>query len=130
MTPRASTGPEVAVRRETNRSGTQSIGTPTAGEVVMANVTDILRIKGSLVHGVSPDATVYDAIEKMVAHNVGALVVRDGNHPVGIVTERDYMRRVALDGRTSKTTRVVEIMSMELVAVTPVTSVERCMELM
>jgi CBS domain-containing protein len=96
----------------------------------MANVNDILRSKGSAVHGVAPTATVYEAIERMVARNVGALVVRDGDRPCGIVTERDYLRRIAIEGRTSKATKVEAIMSTELVSVTPDTSVERCMTLM
>lgn len=96
----------------------------------MATVGDIILQKGSTVHGVSPTATVFDAIEKMVAHNVGALVVRDGDRPCGILTERDYLRRVALQGRTSKNTRVDEIMSTNLETVSPGTTVQECMRIM
>lgn len=96
----------------------------------MATVADIIRAKGSAVHGVSPEATVFEAIEKMVEHNVGALVVKDGDRPRGMLTERDYLKRVALEGRTSRTTKVQEIMSTRLVCITPGTSVEECMQLM
>lgn len=96
----------------------------------MPTVNDVLKMKGSVVHDVSSTATVYQAIEKMVLCNVGALVVVDEGTPCGILTERDYLRRVALQGRTSKTTRVEEIMSPKLVSVGPETDLDECMEIM
>jgi len=95
----------------------------------MATVRDMIRSKGSAVHSVSPSATVYEAIEKMVRYNVGALVVLENDKACGILTERDYLRRVALEGRTSKATRVGDIMTTKLIAVSMDTSVPDCMEL-
>jgi len=96
----------------------------------MDTVSDILAIKGPVVHGVRRTATVYEAIESMTRYNVGALLVTDEDQLCGIITERDYLRRVALQGRTSKTTLVDEVMSTKLVCVSPSTSLERCMQLM
>jgi CBS domain-containing protein len=96
----------------------------------MATVRDVLDVKGTAVHDIWRTATVYQAIEKMVQCNVGALIVTDEGFPCGIVTERDYLRRIALEGRTSKTTRVEEIMSSELATVGPDTDLDDCMETM
>jgi len=96
----------------------------------MATVKDVLEVKGTIVYDVSRSATVYQAIEKMVQCNVGALVVTDEGMPCGILTERDYLRRIALEGRTSKTTRVEEIMSPRLATVAPDTDLDECMETM
>lgn len=96
----------------------------------MATVKDVLEVKGTVVYDVWRSATVYQAIEKMVQCNVGALVVTDEGMPCGIVTERDYLRRIALEGRTSRTTRVEEIMSPRLATVAPDTDLEECMEIM
>ena len=96
----------------------------------MATVADILIQKGSTAHSVGPQATVYEAIEKMVVHNVGALLVVDGSQLVGIVTERDYLRQIAVKGRTSRETLVSAIMSNRLITVAPSTTVERCMQTM
>lgn len=96
----------------------------------MATVNDVLEVKGTIVYDVWRSATVYQAIEKMVQCNVGALVVTDEGKPCGILTERDYLRRIALEGRTSRTTRVEEIMSPRLATVGPDTDLEECMEIM
>ena len=96
----------------------------------MATVKDVLEVKGTVVYDVWRSATVYQAIEKMVQCNVGALVVVDEGLPCGILTERDYLRRIALEGRTSRTTRVEEIMSPRLATVGPDTDLEECMEIM
>lgn len=96
----------------------------------MAKVNDVISVKGRTVYDIGRTATVYEAIEKMVACNVGALVVVDQRMPCGIVTERDYLRKIALEGRTSRTTRVEEIMSKKLGAVDPDTDLERCMQTM
>jgi len=93
-------------------------------------VSDILEQKGSNVLTIEASATVYDAIKRMVDGNVGALLVTEDGRLTGIVTERDYMRRVALEGRTEKETLVREIMSSPLVYVTPDTTVEECMGVM
>lgn len=96
----------------------------------MATVSQLLMIKGQTVHTIDRTATVFDAISKMVERNVGALVVLDGTRPCGILTERDYLRKVALFGRASRTTSVEEIMSSGLISVGPDTSMEECMTLM
>jgi CBS domain-containing protein len=96
----------------------------------MATVSDILAAKGRSVHQARRDETVYDAIERMVHHNIGALVVVDGGEVCGLVTERDYLGRVALRGRASKTTRVDEIMTTKVVCVHAGMDVEECMQIM
>ena len=83
---------------------------------------DVLQIAG--------DATVFDAISKMVESNVGSLLVADEGEIVGIVTERDYLRRVALQGRTEKETAVRDIMTSPLYVATPDTPIDECMALM
>ena len=87
----------------------------------------ILKQKGSQVHSVAPDMTVYEALEKMADKNVGALVVMDGTDLVGIISERDYARKVILKGRSSKEMQVHEIMSSPVVTVNPETTVDECM---
>jgi CBS domain-containing protein len=96
----------------------------------MHTVADILAEKGSVVYGIKPSATVFEAIEKMVDHNIGSLLVIDDGIPSGIVTERHYLERVALRGRTSRTTRVEEIMATEIACVAPTCTVDDCMDLM
>ena len=96
----------------------------------MSTVSEILDAKGRDVLQIDASATVFDAIKKMVDGNVGALLVTEGGDLAGIVTERDYLRRVTLEGRTEKGTQVSEIMSSPLVYVTPDTSVEECMAVM
>ena len=96
----------------------------------MNTVSDVLEEKGHEVLRIEASATVFDAIKRMVDSNVGALLVTEGGRVSGIVTERDYLRRVTLEGRTEKETLVREIMSSPLVYVTPETSVEECMAVM
>ena len=96
----------------------------------MGHVSDILASKGRDVLSIDGSATVYDAIAKMVEGNVGALLVYDGGRLQGIVTERDYLRRVTLEGRDERTTPVREIMSTEVVYVGPDASIEECMAVM
>lgn len=96
----------------------------------MATVSQLLAIKGRTVHTIDKSATVFEAISQMVERNVGALLALESMRPVGILTERDYLRKVALHGRASRTTRVEEIMSTELVSVGLDTGVEECMSLM
>jgi CBS domain-containing protein len=93
-------------------------------------VARILQHKGSQVHSVAPDATVYDALEKMAAHNVGALPVIDGTRLVGIISERDYARKVILKDRSSREMKVHEIMSSPAITVTPTTPIAECMNRM
>jgi CBS domain-containing protein len=96
----------------------------------MATVSQLLATKGQVVHTIDKTATVFDAIGKMVGKNVGALVVMDGKVPVGMLTERDYLRKIALQGRSSRTTLVKEVMSERLVSVELDTEIEECMAMM
>ncbi len=96
----------------------------------MNHVSEILSGTSRDLLKVAADATVFEAVRQMVDENVGSLLVTEGDGIVGILTERDYLRRVALEGRTSKGTAVREIMSSPLVVVTPQTTVEECMAMM
>jgi len=96
----------------------------------MKTVKDILRIKGPDVWSTPPDATVYDPLKAMAEKNVGALVVLDGDTVIGIVSERDYARKVILHGRSSKEIHVREIMSTEVYYVRPEQNIQECMALM
>ena len=96
----------------------------------MATVSQLLAVKGHVVHTIDKTATVFDAIGKMVTRNVGALVVMDGTEPVGMLTERDYLKKIALQGRSSRTTLVKEVMADRLQFVGLDTEVEECMALM
>jgi CBS domain-containing protein len=93
-------------------------------------LSSILEEKSSDVLQIDGDATVFDAIAKMVEANVGSVLVADENEIVGIVTERDYLRRVTLQGRTEKETPVRDIMSSPVYVVTPDTQIDECMALM
>jgi CBS domain-containing protein len=93
-------------------------------------VSSLLHHKGSTVWQVSPEATVFDAIKLMAEKNIGALPVMSRDRLVGIFTERDYTRKIALMGKTSKDTRVQEVLSGEVICVTLNDSVEECMRLM
>jgi len=97
----------------------------------MDTVRNILQIKGNVVYTVSPESSVYEALETLEARNLGSLVVleKDGKLD-GIFTERDYARKVILKGRSSKETLVRDIMTDSPVFVTPDTKIEECMELM
>ena len=90
----------------------------------------ILRRKGTDVFSVPPTATVYDAMKIMSDKDIGALIVMDGANFEGLVTERDYARKVILQGRSSKDTHVREIMSDPMITITPDTSVDEAMRLM
>lgn len=94
------------------------------------SVRSLLKEKGSHVWSVSPKDTVYDAIRLMAAKSIGAVLVLDGEQLVGILTERDYLKKVILHGRASPQTRVEEIMTANVVYVTPDISVDECMALM
>ena len=96
----------------------------------MTQLSEILDAKGNGVLEIDADATVFEAVERMVEANVGSLLVTEGGTVSGIVTERDYLRRVTLEGRTDKETAVREIMSSPLIVVRPETSIEECMALM
>ena len=96
----------------------------------MAQVSDILSAKGHEVLRIDGAATVLDAVKAMVEGNVGALIVTEGGEISGIVTERDYLRRVTLEGRDERTTPVREIMSAPFVYVGPDATIDDCMAIM
>jgi CBS domain-containing protein len=89
-----------------------------------------LRQKGSEIYSISPDNTVYEALEKMAEKDIGALVVIKGADLVGIFTERDYARQVVLKGRFSRETKVHEVMSSPVKTVSSKNTVDECMQLM
>jgi CBS domain-containing protein len=96
----------------------------------MKTVRDLLAGKSSEVWSIGPDATVYDAIALMSERGIGAVLVLDGAQLVGILSERDYARRVILKGKASRETRVREIMTTELIHVTHEKTIDDCMSIM
>jgi len=93
-------------------------------------VSDILDSKGHEVWAVKPDDTVFDSLQLMAEKGIGALLVMDGDRLVGIVTERDYARKVILEGKSSKTSSVAEVMTKRVLCVTPEQTIDECMALM
>lgn len=93
-------------------------------------VADILLRKGSHITTVSPNTTVLEALKIMAGENIGSVMVLEDGHYLGIVTERDYSRKVVLNGKSSTDTMVSEIMSANLPRVTAHDTVEHCMQLM
>ena len=96
----------------------------------MKTVKEILQAKPQGLLSISPNATVLDALKMMADYEIGALVVLDGDRLSGIFSERDYARKVILQGKASKDTAVAEIMTHKVVCVRPEQSVEECMALM
>jgi CBS domain-containing protein len=99
-------------------------------EAAMKTVQQLLAGKGAAIHAVAPDASVLDAIRLMAEKGVGALVVLDNGRLAGVISERDYARKVILHGRSSQDTAVREIMTDKVIAVRPEQTVEECMALM
>ena len=96
----------------------------------MLSVQQLLDQKPKGVHSVQPDEPVITAIRKMAEHHIGALLVMTGDKLVGIVSERDYARKVVLLGRSSTDTRVADIMTSKVITVIPQQAVHDCMRLM
>jgi CBS domain-containing protein len=96
----------------------------------MKKVSHILSHKGSRITSVTPDTTVLEALRIMADQNIGSVLVLEGNNYMGIMTERDYSRKVILKGKSSTDTQVSEIMSRDFPAITPHDTVEFCMQLM
>ncbi len=96
----------------------------------MKTATQLLAGKDSVIWSITPDSTVLDAIKLMGEKEIGALIVTEGNTLVGIVSERDYARKVILKGKESHNTSISEIMSANVVSVSPGESIENCMSLM
>ena len=94
------------------------------------NISAVLTQKGSAVWSISPEATVFEGIQMMAEKNIGALLVMDGDRLVGVISERDYTRKVALKGKSSKQVQVQEIMSHTLHTITSRHTVEECMRIM
>ena len=93
-------------------------------------ISSLLHHKTSALWSVAPEQTVFEAIKLMADKNIGSLLVMSGGVLVGIFTERDYTRKIALQGKTSKQTQVREIMPTDVITVSPDDSVEDCMKLM
>lgn len=93
-------------------------------------ISSLLHHKGAAVWVISPEATVYDAIKLMAERNIGALPVISHGVLAGIFTERDYTRKIALQGKTSRQTLVKEVLSSDVVSANPGDSIEDCMRLM
>ena len=96
----------------------------------MTSVAHLLHTKGHAVWSIPPDASVYEAIKLMADKGVGALLIMEGQRLVGIVSERDYARKVILQGKSSRDTPVSEIMTDKVFYVRPEQTVEDCMALM
>jgi CBS domain-containing protein len=97
---------------------------------VSGTIDGILSQKGTEIFSVPPSATVFEAIELMDGKNVGALVVMENDRLVGMISERDYTRKIVLRGKRSRETKVAEIMSTDLKVVQPREPVEKCLRLM
>ena len=96
----------------------------------MKTVKQILDTKGDQVWSITPDQSVFDALKLMGEKEIGALAVMEGDKLVGIISERDYARKVILKGRTSRDTLIKEIMTAQVIAIHLAQTVEECMELM
>lgn len=96
----------------------------------MHSIRDILREKGTTVRSIDPNVTVYDAIAQMAEHGIGALLVMENNRPVGLFSERDYSRKVALHGLRSRETAVRSIMSSPVLTISPDASVQQGLSMM
>ncbi len=104
-------------------------------ELVDTRVKDVLRTKGTLredtdVLTTAPTTMVYECIARMAERDFGSILVMDGDTIAGIFTERDYMRNLTLEGRSSKETEVQEVMTDDVVTVDPETQLEQCLDLM
>jgi CBS domain-containing protein len=97
----------------------------------MDTVRKLLQVKGNVVYSISADSSVYEALEKLEDKNLGSLVVLEDNGKLdGIFTERNYARKVILKGRSSRETRVRDIMTEDPVFVKPDTKIDECMQIM
>jgi CBS domain-containing protein len=93
-------------------------------------VKDILKEKGDDVQTIGPEATVYEALKKMAGKNIGALLVMKGNKIIGVFSERDYARKIILRGKSSKESKVGELLSERIFYVKPTATTNECMQIM
>ena len=96
----------------------------------MKPVSELLKSRDGTLWHVRPDESVFSALELLARYEVGALMVMDGGRLVGVFSERDYTRKIALQGRNSKETQVADIMTRQVVTVAPATGTRACMALM
>lgn len=96
----------------------------------MSTVRDMIRRKGSEIYSIPPEATVYEALSLMAKQNTGALMVVSGSKVEGIISERDCVRKMDLEGRAARSTKVSEIMTSKLVSIEAGQELEECMSLM
>lgn len=96
----------------------------------MKTVKNILQNKSTSLHSVSPDVSVLSALQVMMDKNISALLVMEGTDLKGIFTERDYARKIILMGKSSKETKIKDVMTSELKTVNPGTSIDLCMQIM
>jgi len=96
----------------------------------MPSILQVLANKGSRVWSISPDATVFEGLTLMADKNIGALLILENDRPVGIMSERDYARKIILEGRSSRDTKIRSIMTTRLMRVHPSDTVEHAMSLM
>jgi len=96
----------------------------------MEVIRKIIQNKGNIIYSVAPETIVYHALELMYEKNISAVLVMENEKPVGIFTERDYARKVVLKGKTSKETRIDEIMTRDLITVSPENPIEEAMKIM
>ena len=96
----------------------------------MNTIRHILQIKGTNIWSISPEETVYEALRMMASKDVGALLVMEKDHLEGILSERDYARKIILQGKTSKETKVKEIMTSVVYTVHPDQTIDECMDIM
>jgi len=96
---------------------------------VAETISSILNSKGRRIWSIDPEATIFDAIAMMAEKSVGALLVCSGHKLVGIISERDYARKVILQGKSSKDTRVEEIMTHPVITVSPAHTIDDCMRI-
>ena len=93
-------------------------------------ISKVLEEKGAAVFSVNPDITVYEALQVMAKHKIGAIMVIDGEHSLGIFTERDYMNKIIVQDRSSKNVLIKDVMSGQLVVVSPDTQVDEALAIM
>lgn len=96
----------------------------------METVRHLLQVKGNQVWSIAPDASVYEALERLAERDIGALLVMEGDRLAGIFSERDYARKIVLHGKSSADTPVKDVMTPEVVCVGPDHRIENCMALM